>query len=267
MLSDMPLNSRYALEFAYHGSYFHGWQIQPNAKTVQESINEALSLILGKEINVVGAGRTDTGVHASHFIAHFDWHESSLDTDLLAHKLNSFLKNPIRIGRIVNVHPDFHSRFSAVKRTYHYLISLDQNPFLCEFSWFINKSLNLDEMIAASVYLIGKKDFTCFSKLHTDTKTNDCDITSADWSEQSGCLIFRISADRFLRNMVRAIVGTLVEVGLGKRSPHSIPELIAGKDRSEAGQSAPAQGLFLTRIDYPEELLHVNPLTLFPHLI
>ena len=260
-----PINSkRYSLELAYNGHLYHGWQIQPNAKTVQGTMNEALTLLLGKDINLVGAGRTDTGVHASHFVAHFDLIDDEIDTDHLRYKLNSILGKSIRIDRISLAKDDFHSRFSATQRTYHYMVSLDSNPFLSEFSWHVRKEPDIRLMNQAASYLIGKKDFTSFAKLHTDTNTNICDIRSANWITDGTSLIFKITADRFLRNMVRAIVGTLVEVGIGKIEPVSLEQIINQKDRSMAGQSAPAQGLFLSRIDYPSDLLQVVTQYPFP---
>ena len=267
MLSESIDSHRYSLELAYNGHLYHGWQMQPNAKTVQGTMNDALSLLLGKSINLVGAGRTDTGVHASHFVAHFDYVGEGIDTEQLKYKLNSLLGKSIRIDRIELAKPDFHSRFSASQRTYHYLISLDSNPFLNEFSWQIRKSPDLIKMNTAARFLIGEKDFTSFARLHTDTKTNICRVHSANWSSDGTMLIFKITADRFLRNMVRAIVGTLVDIGIGKLETDSIEQIMRQKDRSIAGQSAPPQGLFLSRIDYPEDLMKVAIKPPFPSWI
>lgn len=264
MLSTSIKSKRYSLELAYNGHLYHGWQIQPNAKTVQGTMNEALSLLLNKDINLVGAGRTDAGVHASHFVAHFDWIGDEIDTDHLKFKLNSILGKSIRIDRISLAIADFHSRFSATQRTYHYMVSLDSNPFISEFSWHLRKVPDIVLMNKAASYLIGKKDFTSFARLHADTKTNICDIRSSNWTSDGSTLIFKITADRFLRNMVRAIVGTLIDVGIGKIEPKSIEEIVIQKDRSKAGQSAPAQGLFLSRIDYPADLLQVVTQHPFP---
>jgi len=266
MLSNEPVFQRYFIELAYYGKAYHGWQIQPNALTVQESLTKAISTILRKDISIVGAGRTDTGVHASHFVAHFDWMGQALSTSELLNKLNRFLPDSIRIDNIQLVDPRTHSRFSASKRTYHYLISREKSPFLSEYSWFLPYSLDIHLMNEAASLLLETKDFTSFARLHADNKTNICQLSKAVWIEKEGLIVFEISSDRFLRNMVRAIVGSLVEVGKSKISLDDFAGIIQKKDRSAAGQSAPAHGLFLSRIDYPTELYKVHPKKSFPEL-
>ncbi len=259
MLSAFPGKYRYFIEMAYDGTAFHGWQIQPNAITVQETLNEAIGTLLGRPVNLVGCGRTDAGVHASHFIAHLDLEEELESTVLMAHKLNRFLNSRISIGRIEKVSPEAHARFSAMSRTYCYLISRSRKPFLDAYSWFNDRPLNLTLMNQAAADLLGVHDFSSFSRLHSDTTNHFCHVQEALWYEQDDLLIFRIKADRFLRNMVRAIAGTLLDVGVGKLDAKEISTVMVAGDRQAAGASVPAKGLFLTRVDYPEQLFHSNP--------
>lgn len=242
--------NRYFIKMAYNGSGFHGWQIQDNAISVQAEINEKLSMLLGEDINVVGCGRTDTGVHASDFYAHFDIENTLGDTTNLVYKLNSFFSEGIVFYKIYPVEPDLHSRFSAKKRTYKYYISRVKDPFSNDISYYYNPPLDLDSMIKASKFLFDYTDFTSFSKLHTQTATNNCKIMEANWKEENDALVFTISADRFLRNMVRSIVGTLLEVGKGKLQAEDVKAIIEAKDRTKAGFSVPAKGLFLYKVDY-----------------
>ena len=267
MLSQSTAFQRYFIELAYNGSEFHGWQIQPGVPTVQESINHALTCLTGEVVNIVGCGRTDTGVHASHFVAHFDLTTPCSDTDKLCLKLGRFFRGSIRIDRIVKVLPDCHARFSATSRTYHYLIGRGRQPFLAPFCWEHSPELDLLVMNQMAELIIGQHDFTSFSKLHTDTKTNICEVYEAGWKDEGKFLVFRIRADRFLRNMVRALVGTMVEGGKGHRNSQEMIQIMEAKNRSAAGMSAPAQGLFLTRVDYPPESFLVNPTVPFPELI
>lgn len=241
--------TRYFIELAYNGSNFHGWQIQPNAQTVQETINNALSTILRDNINAIGAGRTDTGVHASFFVAHFET-ECILDCNALTDKLNRFLKQDIAIKKIYPVHSNMHARFSAKKRTYHYFINKIKNPFNNQLASTINYTLNTQLMNKACMLLFNYTDFTSFSKLHTNTKTNNCILYKAKWRETNDQYIFEITADRFLRNMVRAIVGTMLEIGQKKITTEQFCEIIEAKDRSKAKKSAEPQGLFLSGIEY-----------------
>ncbi len=247
--------ARYFLELSYNGTRFHGWQIQPNASTIQEEINKALSTILREEISVVGAGRTDTGVHSSYYIAHFDSEKDHLakGTDL-RYKLNSFLPKDIAILNIKEVNSDAHARFNAISRTYKYFITLVKDPFTVEAAYHLKAIPDVRLMNKAAELLYNYKDFTSFSKLHTDVKTNNCNIIHVKWVQSKKRVILTIKADRFLRNMVRAIVGTLLEVGLGKITIDQFAEIIEKKDRSAAGVSAPPQGLFLTDIEYPTSI-------------
>lgn len=240
---------RYFIEFSYHGKNYFGYQIQPNEISVQEELEKALSTILRREIKTTGAGRTDTGVHAKKMFAHFDT-EQILDESLV-HKLNSFLPPDISVKRIFKVKDDFHARFDATFRTYEYYISLDKNPFTQDTSWQIwKRNLEIDKMNEACKILFDFEDFTSFAKLHTDNKTNNCKIYKAFWEQNGTELKFTISADRFLRNMVRAIVGTMVEIGSGKIMPEGLRTIIESKNRNSAGTSAPAQGLFLVEVGY-----------------
>ena len=244
---------RFFIELSFNGSNLHGWQIQPNANTIQAELNKALSSILNNVISVVGAGRTDAGVHAKQMFAHFDF-EGDLEIEILLTKLNGFLPNNISIHQIFKVDDNAHARFDAISRTYQYYIINKKNPFNKNV-YLHYKTLNIDAMNLACKYVLGKQDFTSFSKLHTQTHTNNCDVMIANWQQQEDELIFTIKADRFLRNMVRAIVGTLLEVGEGKIIAEKIKEIIAKKDRSEAGISVPAHALFITKIEYPERLI------------
>lgn len=247
--------TRYFIFISYKGTSYHGWQIQPNSITVQKLLNEALCTILSENISTTGAGRTDTGVHASFFCAHFESESHDLTSKKnLIYRINRYLPKDIAVKRISKVKPDTHARFSAVSRTYHYIISRVKNPFLDDSSWFIHGKINVNAMNEACGLLIRNTDFTSFSRLHTDTKTNICSISSAIWEEIDDRLVFTIKADRFLRNMVRAIVGTMIEIGTGKMTLQEFEEVIISKDRCRAGKSAPAKGLFLVNIEYPEEI-------------
>ena len=244
---------RYFLELAYNGQNYFGWQRQPKQLSVQEKIEFCLSTLLREEINIVGAGRTDTGVHAKKMYAHFDF-DGSLTDDFIR-RLNSFLPEDISVTSIHCVAPEAHARFDAVKRTYHYHIYTQKNPFTTTTSWQIRKPLDIEKMNEAAKYLIKKADFGSFAKLHTDVKTNICTVYRAEWIQiEKDFFCFEITADRFLRNMVRAIVGTLVEVGLGKITPSDFINIIDKKDRKFAAASAPPQGLFLVEVLYPENL-------------
>ena len=246
---------RYFIELAYNGTRFYGWQVQPNAPSVQEQIEKALSVIGREEIAVTGAGRTDTGVHARFFVAHFDSESGKLDDPDFCWKLNSFLDRDIVVFRIFKVKPDAHARFDAISRSYHYYITRRKDPFAQETAWYFKYPLDVAKMNEACKSLFEYIDFTSFSKLHTDVKTNNCKIFQAEWREEGDRLVFIIKADRFLRNMVRAIVGTLIEVGQGKISIDGFREIIEMKNRGFAGVSVPAHGLFLVGIEYPESTL------------
>lgn len=241
---------RYFLEFAYKGTNYHGWQYQPNASSVQETLTKALSTILKCEIDLVGAGRTDTGVHAKQMFAHFDL-DFEFETQVILHKLNSFLPKDIAALAIYTVHHEAHARFDATKRTYEYHIHTRKDPFESDNSWYYHHNLNIDLMNQACKILFKYTDFECFSKVNTDVNTFNCTIFDANWKQENNQLIFTISADRFLRNMVRAIVGTMINVGLEKVSLHQFIQIIESKDRNQAGFSVPAHGLYLTKVDYP----------------
>ena len=240
---------RYFIKLAYNGTNYHGWQVQPNASSVQETLNKALSVILNEEINIMGAGRTDTGVHAKEMFAHFDYNPT-LEIDSVLHKLNSYLPKDIVIYDIIPVHDDAHARFDAKKRTYNYYITSVKDVFSQEESWYYHQNLDVELMNQAAKILLNHNDFQCFSKVNTDVNTFNCTISEAYWTQENNLLIFTISADRFLRNMVRAIVGTLVNVGLHKITLSDFNSIIENKNRNEAGFSVPAQGLFLTKIEY-----------------
>ena len=240
---------RYFIKLAYKGTQYHGWQLQPNAVSVQETLNKALSVILNSEINIMGAGRTDTGVHAKEMYEHFDF-DLPFDRTNLVYKLNSFLAKDIVIFDIFAVDDAAHTRFDALNRTYEYHIHTFKNPFLAEQSWYFHQKLDIDLMNQASQLLFSHRNFQCFSKVNTDVNTFDCTIFEAHWKQENDALIFTISANRFLRNMVRAIVGTLVNVGLRKISVTDFNTIIENKNRDKAGFSVPAHGLYLTKIDY-----------------
>jgi len=245
---------RYFLKLAYCGTNFHGWQIQPNGYTVQEHLNKHLSLLLRKDINVSAAGRTDTGVHAKEMFAHFDWEQSLESIADLKNTLNKVLAPDVVIDDILAVKPDAHTRFDATERSYEYWINRERSPFKHNLAANIYYPLNLEEMQAATELLIAKRDYTSFSKSRTQTKTNICDIRKAYWEDNGDQWVFHISADRFLRNMVRAIVGSLLEVGKGKMSLDDFQKMIEARDRKLAGQSVPAQGLYLNRVVYPQDI-------------
>ena len=235
---------RFFIELSYKGTNYHGWQEQPNANTVQAEINRALSTILNTNIEVIGAGRTDTGVHANQMFSHFDC-DIDFDIQNLMFKLNSFLASDIAIKDIFKVKEDANCRFDALSRTYQYHIIQKKDPFN-KTAYFLQNDLDIKAMNEACKYIIGKQDFTSFSKVNTQTFTNNCDVMFAKWELVNNKIIFTIKADRFLRNMVRAIVGTLLDVGFGK--------IIAAKDRSKSGVSVPAHALFITEVKYPNKI-------------
>ena len=256
------MKKRYFLYCSYKGTNYHGWQVQPNGISVQEVLANALRTILRDQaLEIIGAGRTDAGVHAKMMVAHFDADISHLvaersrsTLDELPAKLNSFLPADIAVHKVVEVRADAHARFDAVSRRYEYRITLEKNVFSTEFSTRIFHPLNFDLMNKASETLFEYRDFTSFSKLHTDVKTNNCTITRAEWSQRGDEWVFTIEADRFLRNMVRAIAGTLLEVGREKISIADFRKIIEAKNRGKAGTSAPAQGLFLVNVEYPSDI-------------
>ncbi len=241
---------RYFIELQFNGKNFHGWQYQPNAATVQDELNRKLSLLMNEKVETVGAGRTDTGVHAKYFVAHFDIHKKLNDLTDLISKLNKFLHDDIFILNIHLVSKDAHARFSAVSRTYKYYISTQKDVFNKDLAWQLFYDLEIEHMNLGAAEIIRHTDFSSFSKHHTDVKTTICNVYTSAWTREDNLLIYTITADRFLRNMVRAIVGTMVNMGKGKLSLDELIEIILAKDRSKAGESAPAQGLFLFDIQY-----------------
>jgi len=245
---------RYFIEFAYFGKGYHGWQKQPNAITVQQVLEEVFSTLTGAEKSLVAAGRTDTGVHAKQMFAHFESNEIS-DTQDLIFKLNSFLPNDIVVKDIFEVPSDAHVRFNAIERTYEYWLVQNKNPFYAETAHYIGRKLNVKKMNEAAKLMMTYTDFECFSKSNTDVKTYLCKLKEAQWQPIEDRLVFTITADRFLRNMVRAIVGTLIEVGLEKWTINDVKKILESKDRSKAGPSVPAKGLYLTRVKYPQEIV------------
>lgn len=241
---------RYFITFSYDGTAYHGWQIQPHSVSVQEEIQKALSTLLRRPMEVVGAGRTDTGVHARKMFAHFD-SEYELECPQLVYKLNKLLPRDIAVQQVERVADDMHARFSAKSRTYNYYVHLDKNPFLRSYSWQVYGNPDFELMNRAAAVLMEYTDFTSFSKVNTDTKTNDCTITEAHWDRVAdGQWRFTITANRFLRNMVRAIVGTLMEVGRGRMTIEQLRNVVDAKDRCRAGDSVPGNALFLVDVKY-----------------
>ena len=244
---------RYFIQFSYFGKNYHGWQRQPNAITVQEVLEDAMSTLLRTPVEVVGAGRTDTGVHAKEMFAHFDL-ELAMDANELVRRLDAFLPEDIAIMGIAEVRTDAHARFDALERTYEYWVVKEKNPFYTDFAHCVKQPLDIVAMNQAASILLEHSDFECFSKSNSDVKTFICDVRKAEWNFEKDKLVFTISADRFLRNMVRAVVGTLLEVGLGKRKPMEMNDILKSKSRSKAGVSVPAKGLYLTQVMYPENI-------------
>lgn len=245
---------RYFIYLAYDGTNYHGWQIQPNGISVQECLMKALATFLRREVIVVGAGRTDAGVHASLMVAHFD-NKEELDTNNVTEKLNRLLPADISVYRVREVYQDVNARFAATARTYKYYVTNTKQAFNRQYRWRMYGTLDYELMNEAAQILFDYSDFTSFSKLHTDAKTNFCHISHAVWTQvDEETWVFTIRADRFLRNMVRAIVGTLVEVGRGKLSIEGFRRVIEQLDRGKAGTSAPANGLFLVNVEYPDEI-------------
>ena len=245
---------RYFIYLCYDGSAYHGWQIQPNGSSVQEVLMQALSTLLRRPVEVTGAGRTDAGVHARLMVAHFDA-DAPLDTALLTDKLNRLLPPDVAVYRVVPVRPEAHARFDATYRTYAYYVSTSKSPFNRRYSYRLCRTPDFDAMNRAASQLLLDTDFTSFSKLHTDVKTNNCRVMQAAWTPVDATTwCFTIQADRFLRNMVRAIVGTLLQVGQGKLSIEGFNQIILKRDRCSAGTSVPGEALFLIDVGYPDEL-------------
>lgn len=245
--------SRYFFEISYNGRNYNGWQSQPNGVGIQTVVEEAFRLLLKEEISVIGSGRTDTGVHCEQQFFHVDI-ESSIDSEQLLFKLNSVLPRDIAINSVRRVKGTSNARYDAVSRTYHYRIIRRKDPFLEGMAWHFHKPLDISAMNSAAALLTGTRDFECFSKVKTDVNHFICDVKNAAWKENGYALQFEITANRFLRGMVRAIVGTLLDVGTGKTSTDSFRRILVSHDRREAGANVPAQGLFLVRVEYPESV-------------
>ena len=241
---------RYFLHLAYNGARYHGWQIQPGAISVQEELEKCLSLKLGEKISITGCGRTDTGVHARNCYAHFDVENQINNCEEFVRRLNIFLPNDIVIYKCWEVDNDLHARFDAKSRTYRYYITQKKNPFHNHDAYYYHGNLDVEMMQKAADILFEYTDFTSFSKLHTQVKTNNCKIMEARFFEENDLLVFEIKADRFLRNMVRAVVGTLLEVGRGKLTLQQFRDVIENKNRCSAGTSMPAHALFLEEVSY-----------------
>lgn len=257
---------RYFIKLAYNGLAYGGWQIQPNADTVQQWIEKGFAVIAGAKGGVTGCGRTDAGVSAVSFYAHVDLEEALSENRAkqLTHKLNRFLPQDIVVFEIIPVQPGTHARFSALWREYEYSIIRNKDPFRFQQSYLVNEKLDIDRMNSFSALLIGKHDFQCFSKVNTQVNNYICDVQSAYWTEDKHILKFTIRADRFLRNMVRAVVGTLLDAGRGKISEAEFQQILKSKNRSEAGYSVPAKGLTLTGVGYPEEIYCYVPILFSP---
>lgn len=241
---------RYFFQISYNGKNYHGWQRQINAISIQETLETCFSKLYSNvEISIVGCGRTDTGVHANSYFFHVDL-ENVGDTLFLVVRLNKMLPESIYVKEMVEVNSNLHARFDAIKRTYRYFLHQKKDPFKEDFSWYFPQEINLEKMNEAATFLIGEKDFCSFAKVHTDVKTTICSVYSAKWHVSEKGIYFEISANRFLRNMVRAIVGTLLEVGLNKIEAQEINTVLEAKNRQEAAVSVPAHGLFLWEVTY-----------------
>ncbi|MCX6257117.1 MAG: tRNA pseudouridine(38-40) synthase TruA [Bacteroidia bacterium] len=248
------MNNRYFIELSFHGGAYGGWQIQPNKISVQQVLNSALSVLFKIPVMTTGAGRTDAGVHARFFVAHFDAPAREINENLV-YQLNGILPKDIAVKKIFAVKNNAHSRFDALSRTYEYIICTTKDPFYRGLACFIYRNLDQEAMNAAAAMLGEYDDFTSFSKLHTNQNTNICKIYHAGWISNGSLLVFSITADRFLRNMVRAITGTMIDIGKRKIKPENIRTIIESKNRSAAGISVPAEGLYLVNIEYPADLI------------
>lgn len=248
---------RYFIYLSYDGAAYCGWQRQPDAPSVQQALEKALSTLLREDILITGAGRTDTGVNASYYVAHFDCQKQIDDCEKVCYKLNLILPQDIAVSQIRRVRDDIHARFDAKQREYTYIIAQHKNPFRRYSAWQYYVALDFDKMNLAAEKLLQYEDFTSFAKLNSNNKTNICHVTKAEWSrdpKDESVLVFTIRADRFLRNMIRAIVGTLVDVGRGRYTVEEFEEIIRSKNLSKSSAGAPAQGLFLSDVTYDENI-------------
>lgn len=248
---------RYFIQFSYFGKHYHGWQNQPTAITVQQVLEEAMTTVMRQKVALMGAGRTDAGVHAKQMYAHFDFKELKNIPETI-YKLNAFLPSDIAVQNIITTRLDAHARFNAVERTYEYWLVQEKNPFYEDAAHYVRATLDIDRMNAAAALFQEQKDFECFSKSNTEVYTYLCAVKKAIWTKNGTVLVFTITADRFLRNMVRAIVGTLLEVGTGKRNLEDVKTILKSKDRSKAGPSVPAKGLYLTQVLYPKSTFEID---------
>jgi len=245
---------RYFIQLSYKGSNYHGWQIQNNSNTVQAELNKALSTILEERVYCTGCGRTDTGVHAKEFFAHFDCEKDLFSDNEFLYKTNGCLPPDIAVHKFYKVNHDANARFDAISRSYQYQIIREKNVFDNEYTYYLYGNLDLEIMNKAATIILDHTDFTSFSKSNSQSKTNDCNIKESFWEEKNGRLNFHITANRFLRGMVRSIVGTMIDLGKGKLSLEDFTDIILSKDRTKAGFSVPAQGLFLIQLTYPESV-------------
>ena len=248
---------RYFIYLSYDGAAYCGWQRQPDAPSVQQALEKALSTLLREDILITGAGRTDTGVNASYYVAHFDCQKQIEDCEKVCYKLNLILPQDIAVSQIRRVRDDIHARFDAKQREYTYIIAQHKKPFRRYSAWQYYVALDFDKMNLAAEKLLQYEDFTSFAKLNSNNKTNICHVTKAEWSrdpKDESVLVFTIRADRFLRNMIRAIVGTLVDVGRGRYTVEEFEEIIRSKNLSKSSAGAPAQGLFLSDVTYDENI-------------
>lgn len=249
---------RFMIQLSYNGHGFHGWQRQNNAPSIQQEIEEKLTTVFRIKTAIVGCGRTDTGVHATQYFAHFET-DHEFNAKDLTHKLNSMLPVGIAVQRIFPISNDGHARFSATKRSYEYRITKVKNPFATDLAYRFNLPLDLERMNKACIMMLGEQDFGCFCKANADNHTNICNVSEAKWTESDNMLVFQISANRFLRNMVRAVVGTMLEIGQDRMSLADFQAVLDSKDRTYAGPSVPPHGLYLTAVEYPSEIFLPNP--------
>jgi tRNA pseudouridine38-40 synthase len=246
--------SRYLIQFSYDGGSFHGYQIQPNAHSVQAELEEKLSLLLGIAIEITGSSRTDTGVHAKQQLAHFDLPVGINPASDFVYRANRMLPPSLALHSVFAVSDDFHARFDALSRTYEYVISTSKSPLMRKYAYWFEAALDLDQMNLAGEILKNHKNFQCFSKVKTEVLTFECDIKKAFWERRGDQLVFTIQANRFLRGMVRSIVGTMIEIGLGNWDLSDLDHILNSKDRKKAGRSVPALGLYLIQVEYPKAI-------------
>ncbi|MFC2123725.1 tRNA pseudouridine(38-40) synthase TruA [Bacteroidota bacterium] len=246
---------RYFIELSYCGTNYRGWQFQRNAQSVQGKLNECLSIRLGMKIETTGSGRTDAGVHAIQQFIHFDF-DKTIDPDILKFQLNQFLPQDISVQKIFKVRHEAHARFDAIEREYRYIITTEKDPFYQNMAYYFNTKLDISLMNKVAYQILDWKDFQSFSKVKTDVNHFECSINHAQWSTEDHRLIFVIAADRFLRGMVRAIVGTMLEIGQGRMKLDELKKILRSKDRRKAGRAVPAHGLYLSRVSYPEDMFN-----------